>query len=191
MAQASRKSWFILNEDLLFNDLVDAIVAGMYDYAKYVAKDFRKLLLKRPDGPAGRRQWRKALQDMIKINMTADEEHVVASITIDENKLADEVWRTRAFVVVYGSGDRGRLGGEPLKTRPGEQTWHDDLSVRRESKARSVYAMPKNYNHVGNDAVELTKAKTEHEQRAMIARFIKPRVDKVLRHVDRYISFQA
>ena len=179
----------VLHEDALYNDLVDAIVAGITDYANYVAKQFGRLIAKKDGGPAGRAAWRKKLKDMVKV-IPCEVSNGVARVRveIDQEALADEVWNTRAHVVVYGSGDRGVLGGEALTTKPSQMTWHDDLSVKRVSQARSVYKLPKGFNHVGNNAVEMTMKRIEKENKALILRFIQPRLLTVLEKRDKYIS---
>lgn len=180
---------FSLNKDLLMSDLIAAIEKGMDDYAEHVANDYRKLLLKKPNGPAGRKTWRKALQQMVKVRtLQSDDEGIKIRVTIDEDILSDAMWNTRAHVVVYGSGGNSKLGGEWLHTKPGELTWHDALSTKRESEAESVYELPRSWNHVGNDALALTTEKAIREQNKMVQRFIRPRIDKVLANTNKYIT---
>ena len=85
MAGHHRKTGAIaFDSEAFYQDIIDAIIAGLNEYAEHVARDFRKLLLKRPDGPAGRRTWRKEMQQWVKIeDPVIDEEKVSIKVRIN------------------------------------------------------------------------------------------------------------
>lgn len=105
-------------------------------------------------GAPGKPEWRSELAgELREIYRIVADEVIEFGVGLPHMTYASAGYKfVRAMLVAYGSGSEA--GGEPIRTRPGEQVWDSDLRERGLSKAQSSYLLPNAFNQEGNDFIE-------------------------------------
>jgi len=108
-------------------------------------------VLKTVDGKTpGKAEWREATRAKLKVvSKEITDKFISVKVGLDENALLYEF--VRAMLIDSGSGDKA--GGEPIRKKPGEIVWDDDLKDQRESKATENKSLPPGFNQSGNEFI--------------------------------------
>lgn len=102
------------------------------------------------DGP-GKPEWRKEMTGILQeVYQIIADEYIEAGVGIPSDETLSTI--VKAMVILEGAGSAA--GNSPIRSRPGEEVWNDDLSGKWRSSAKTEYLLPDGFNQKGNHFVE-------------------------------------
>lgn len=104
-------------------------------------------------GGPGKPDWRNEISESLdEVFEEVTDNYIKVGVGVpapSSRKLATLV---KAMIIESGAGSA--VGREPIKTKPGQLVWDNDMNRRHRSKAKSVYQLPAAFNQQGNQFIE-------------------------------------
>lgn len=153
----------ILNEGAFMNNLVryyaEVMEQAQEEFAEKMEDEARKTVHGR--GP-GKPYWRlNVARNIDLVDAKVTDTSIEATVGVRPDTIESESELVRAMVVEAGAGSA--VGNPPIRSKPGEQVWDNNLSGKKTSTAKTAYDLPSAFNQEGNHFVE--NATKEFEKR--------------------------
>ena len=152
-----------LNEGAFMNNLVryyaEVMEQAQEEFAEKMEDEAQKTV--HGLGP-GKPQWRRDVgRNIGLVEKKVSDTLIEATVGVPPDALSSESDIARAMVVEAGAGSA--VGNPPIRSKPGEQVWDNNLSGKKTSTAKTAYDLPSAFNQEGNHFVD--NATKEFEKR--------------------------
>ena len=146
-------------------------------------------VMKTVDGKTpGKKEWREETQKKLKIvSKEITDKYISVSVGVDEDVLLYELMR--AMLINSGSGSRRSNAGwrDPIKTKPGEYAWDDNLEYLQMNNSGDSTSrlLPDKFNQTGNEFISNAMRK----MKTYSPRYIKALQRRIMESVKHNIYF--
>lgn len=161
---------------LFRSTLQSGFMAALEEFEELLIQEMQRQIDRNGDR-SGKSEWREAVKkDLRNLSSSIAGETIQRVVGLPYSGSDSDYQSMRAFVIAYGTGYNAKGGGEPMKTKPGQQVWDTNLQSQHPSTAKSEWLLPDSWNRPPTDFfdVAVRNLRTEY------VRFIDSRKDEII-----------